>query len=66
VQQAECRILLIGQLRPCDIYYFLGRDSAEARVYKIAQSKKELAEDIAYQRDFNLGMKEMELDTGHV
>lgn len=59
LSQGESRVHRIGQMRPVDIYYFLAADSAEERVYRTAQAKKDLAEDIASQQDSKLGMQEM-------
>jgi SNF2 family DNA or RNA helicase len=59
LQQGESRVHRIGQMRPVDIYYFLAADSAEERVYRTAQSKKELAQDIANQQNSKLDLNEM-------
>ena len=59
--QGECRVHRIGQMRPVNIYYFLAKDSAEERVYRIAQTKKELAEDVAKcKQDAKLASSDMQ------
>lgn len=46
LSQAESRVHRIGQVRDVDIFYLLAKDSAEERVYRIAQNKKTMAEDV--------------------
>jgi SNF2 family DNA or RNA helicase len=44
--QGEGRVHRIGQLRPVRVFYLLAKDSAEERVYQIAQRKKTEAEGV--------------------
>lgn len=46
LSQGESRVHRIGQVREVNVYYLLGKDSAEERVYRVAQNKKTLSEDI--------------------
>lgn len=46
LSQGESRVHRIGQVRDVNVYYLLGKDSAEERVYRVAQNKKTLSEDI--------------------
>lgn len=47
MRQGEGRVHRIGQINPVHVYYLLGRDTTEERVYQTAMEKKELAEDVA-------------------
>ena len=60
LSQGECRVHRIGQVKPVSVYYLLGRDSLEERVYKIAMDKKQLANDIYYEQDYKLGVQDMQ------
>lgn len=60
IHQAICRVYRIGQMREVDIYQFMASDSAEERVYRIAQNKKDLAEDVAAAQEKKLGVQDME------
>jgi SNF2 family DNA or RNA helicase len=46
LEQGEGRVHRIGQLRDVNIYYLLAKDSAEERVYRVAENKKTLGENI--------------------
>jgi DNA repair protein RAD5 len=60
IHQAICRVYRIGQMREVDIYQFMATDSAEERVCRIAQNKKDLAEDVAATQEKKLGVEDME------
>jgi SNF2 family DNA or RNA helicase len=46
LSQGESRVHRLGQTREVHIYYLLGKDSSEERVYKVAQNKQALSDDI--------------------
>lgn len=46
LSQGESRVHRIGQVREVNVFYLMGKDSAEERVYRVAQNKKTLSEDI--------------------
>lgn len=46
LSQGESRVHRIGQKNEVNVYYLLGRDSAEERVFRVAQNKKTMAEDV--------------------
>ena len=61
LSQGAARVHRIGQVNPVNVYYLLGKDSLEERVYHIAMEKKKLASDISSERDYKLGVIDMEV-----
>jgi SNF2 family DNA or RNA helicase len=60
LSQGESRVHRIGQMRPVDIYYLLAADSAEERVFRTADAKKELAKDVASHQEKKLELNDMQ------
>ncbi len=64
-QQAESRAYRIGQLKPVEVYYILGKGTIEQRVHGIAQDKLRLSEqvngDFTSESEKSIGLSEMEL-----
>jgi len=58
--QGECRVHRIGQQYPVDITYFIAKDSVEERVWRIADDKRQMAEDIESTKDFKLDKATMQ------
>ncbi len=44
--QAEDRILRIGQKNACTIYYFIGEDTVEQKIYDLLQSKRKIFQEL--------------------
>jgi SNF2 family DNA or RNA helicase len=61
LSQAEARVHRIGQVLPVNIYYLIAKDSVEERVLFIANEKRKLADDIASEKDYKLGLDNMEI-----
>lgn len=57
--QGECRVHRIGQQFPVDVTYFIGKDTLEERVWRIANDKREMAEDMEAGKDFKLDKEAM-------
>jgi SNF2 family DNA or RNA helicase len=51
LHQGECRVYRLGQKKDVHVYYLIGRNSIEERVYRIAMEKKKLADDITTERE---------------
>ena len=51
LQQGEARVHRIGQTKPVDIYYLLGSNTVEERVYRIAERKRQTSEDLKSDHD---------------
>ncbi len=54
LQQGEARVHRIGQTKKVDIYYILGSETMEERVYNIADRKRKISEDLKSDHDKNL------------
>jgi SNF2 family DNA or RNA helicase len=61
LSQAEARVHRIGQILPVNIYYLIGTNSVEERVLHIANEKRQLATEIANEKDHRLGLESMEI-----
>jgi SNF2 family DNA or RNA helicase len=60
LSQGAARVHRIGQMNPVHVYYLLGKDSIEERVFQIAMDKRKLTNDIICEQDYKLGVSDME------